>query len=304
MIEEKIMNSYLEPTGFLGTGASLLADIALLAYILLIVPSMIIGYVFARQGKHRPQHQIAMTFVTAINWFFIIFLMLVAYNFDVVDNMATQPGNVRYLLPTLHGLLGLPAQVLATFIIVRMFIEDRAVAAAKRRGETKFNQYWWKQAKLIMQIAFGLWLATAALGILTYLIRYDVLPSSPQQGVSVLPVMTEAVDDPMQTEEAVPDGTGEVIVTERAPVVTEEVPPLETAESGSGTGLQFVIRTRVPVVVTEEAVMPLIPVVVTEEVIVSPPVATQEVAPPVVTEEADDDDNDGGQGRGRGQGGG
>jgi len=265
---------------------------------------MIIGYVFARQGKHRPQHQIAMTFVTAINWFFIIFLMLVAYNFDVVDNMATQPGNVRYLLPTLHGLLGLPAQVLATFIIVRMFIEDRAVAAAKRRGETKFNQYWWKQAKLIMQIAFGLWLATAALGILTYLIRYDVLPSSPQQGVSVLPVMTEAVDDPMQTEEAVPDGTGEVIVTERAPVVTEEVPPLETAESGSGTGLQFVIRTRVPVVVTEEAVMPLIPVVVTEEVIVSPPVATQEVAPPVVTEEADDDDNDGGQGRGRGQGGG
>src|SRR5687768_14872850 len=74
---------YLEPQGFLGTGASLLADLTLLAYILLIVPGMIVGYVFARQGKHRPHHKWAMIIITVVNWLLIFFLMIAAYRFDV-----------------------------------------------------------------------------------------------------------------------------------------------------------------------------------------------------------------------------
>src|SRR5689334_9458943 len=129
------MNPYLQPPGFLGTGASLLADITLLAYILLIVPGMVAGYILARRGRHRPHHKTIMITITAVNWLLIIFLMLTAYRYDVIGNIASQPTNARYLMPTIHGAIGLVAQLLATYIVFRMLREDTQVAAAKKRGE-------------------------------------------------------------------------------------------------------------------------------------------------------------------------
>ena len=214
---------YLQPQGFLGTGASLIADLSLLAYILLIVPGMIVGYVFARQGKHRPHHQYAMIIVTVINWLLIFFLMIVAYRFDVIANITEQPGNARYLMPTIHGILGLVAQVLATYIIYRMFREDSQVARAKARGESKeqLRKYWFLNAKPFMRVTLLLWLATSLLGIFNYLIRYEVLPTF--GAGSVVPVVTE---------EAVPAATVEAIATLDSlsvdPIITPE--PATTPE--------------------------------------------------------------------------
>jgi len=214
------MNLYLEPPGFLGTGASLLADITLLLYILVIVPSILVGWVFARRNMHRPQHRNVMIGITILNWVLIVTLMIVAYRFDVADNITTQPTTLRYLLPTLHAVLGLPAQLLATYVVIRMVIEDTQVAQAKRRGETgkTLSRYWFKQAKPIMRLTLGLWLATAALGIVTYVIRYNVLPSG-AAGDAVAPIATEEVLTPVETLEIT------------APVTTPEItPPLETPE--------------------------------------------------------------------------
>ena len=47
------MDPRLQP-GLLGTGASLLADLTLLAYLLLIVPGMLAGFVFARRKHFEP----------------------------------------------------------------------------------------------------------------------------------------------------------------------------------------------------------------------------------------------------------
>ena len=106
------MNPYLQPAGFLGTGASLLADITLLAYVLLIVPGMIAGFVFARRGKHRPQHKLMMMTITVVNWLLILFLMLFAYRYDVAGNIASQPTNAP---PgnTVLGRLSKPPAVMA-----------------------------------------------------------------------------------------------------------------------------------------------------------------------------------------------
>ena len=222
------MNPYLEPQGFLGTGASLLADLTLLAYILLIVPGMIMGYVFARRGKHRPQHKNVMIGITVINWLLIVFLMIVAYRFDVADNLGKQPINPRYIVPTIHGLLGLLAQLLATYVIFRMLREDSQVAAAKQRGEKgkQLSKYWFTSAKPFMWLTLILWLITSLLGIGNYLIRYDVISVG---GGGATPVATEepavvttpevmATDEPVMTEEAATP----------APVVTEE--PAATPE--------------------------------------------------------------------------
>jgi len=224
--------NYLQPQGFLGTGASLLADLTLVAYVLLIVPGMIAGYVFARQGKHRPHHQVIMTIITVANWLLIFFLMIVAYRFDVAGNIGAQPGNARYLVPTLHAILGLPAQLLATYIIYRMYREDSQVAQGKARGETKdqLRKYWFLNAKPFMRVTILLWLATALLGIFNYLIRYDVLPAFGRGPTA--PVVTEepaatpqpTATEPAITPEADADNNGE-------PAETPE--PIETPEAGS-----------------------------------------------------------------------
>jgi uncharacterized membrane protein YozB (DUF420 family) len=219
------MNLHLEPQGFLGTGASLLADISLLAYILLIVPGMLAGAVFARRGQHRPQHKWIMTSITIINWLLIIFLMVMSYRYDVAQNIGQQPTNTQYLLPTLHAILGLPAQLLATYIVIGMLREDSQVARAKARGETNLQKYWFRNAKSKMRVALTLWLATAALGILTYLIRYEVIPNTVLGGSVPAPVATEDIPAPESTEElATPEATNDIA----APEATE---PLETPEA-------------------------------------------------------------------------
>lgn len=217
---------YLDPEGFLGTGASLIADLTLLAYILLILPAMITGFVFARRGMHRPHHKYIMTGITIVNWVLIIVLMLVAYDFDVADNISDNTGNGRYLLPTLHAILGLPAQLMATYIILRMLREDSQVASAKKRGEENLEQYWFKSAKWMMRLTLVLWLATAALGIITYVVRYDVIDNfnlgdgnTEESGIA--PLATEEVPVPEATDE-VPSATEEPENNSPDPVQTEE----------------------------------------------------------------------------------
>ena len=222
------MNPYLQPPGFLGTGASLLADLSLLAYILLIVPGMITGFVFARRGKHRPHHKATMITITVVNWLLIIFLMLTAYRYDVVGNIATQPTNGRYLMPTIHGILGLVAQVLATYVIYRMLREDSQVAAGKVRGETvqQLSRYWFKSAKPIMRLTLILWLITALLGIFNYLIRYDILPTfasnSAAPAVTVEPAATKEVLTTAEPAVTVEPAVTKEVATTPEPAVTKE----------------------------------------------------------------------------------
>ena len=223
------MNPYLQPPGFLGTGASLLADLTLIAYILLIVPGMIAGYTFARRGLHRPYHKYTMMTIVTVNWFLIIFLMLTAYSYDVIGNIGSQPGNPRYLMPTIHGILGLAAQGLATYVIYRMVREDTLVARGKQRGETKeqLSKYWFLNAKKFMRLTLVLWLATALLGIFSYLIRYDILPK-----FSNAPIAPVATEEPSATDE--PASTVEPTVTDE-PAATLEVSG-DDDNSGSGSG--------------------------------------------------------------------
>lgn len=216
------MNWYLEPQGFLGTGASLLADVTLLAYILLIVPGMLVGYGFARAKRFRPNHKWTMITITTVNWILIVFLMFVAYGYDVVGNIAEKTSNARYLLPTIHGLLGIPAQLMATYIVWGMLREDRLVKAAKARGETQLERYWFKNAKTKMRVTLALWLITAAFGVGTYLVRYNVVPAFQLRQPNIAPIATEEAPDP--TEEATPAATEEApAATEEAPAATETV---------------------------------------------------------------------------------
>jgi predicted lipoprotein with Yx(FWY)xxD motif/uncharacterized membrane protein YozB (DUF420 family) len=237
---------YLNPPGFLGTGASLLADVTLIAYILLIVPGMVLGYIFARTNRHRPHHRNLMIGITAVNWLLILWVMVAAFNFDVAANIGTQPSNPRYLYPSIHSALGLVAQLLATYIIFRMIREDVQVAAAKARGEDNLSRYWFTSAKPTMRLVLALWFVTAALGFVNYVVRYNVVNLG--------------------------GGGGEVVATEEAaPLATEEAAPAEASEEAAPVATDEAAPTDAPVVATEEA---------------APLAATEEAAPVAETEEA------------------
>lgn len=284
-------NLYLEPPGFLGTGASLLADLTLLAYILLLMPSMIVGFIFARRKMFRPHHRNVMTGITIVNWILIVFLMLAAYRFDIADGIIRAPGNPRYWLPTLHGLFGLVAQILATNNVIQMAREDRNVAAAKRRGETDLRRYFFRFAKPLMRWTLALWLITSLLGISSYLIRYNVVPAF-AVNVDTPPVSTPEIQAPVSTNEVgAPNSTADVGM----PVSTDEAsPPISTSEL---------------LISTDEVEAP----VTTPEAFIRPPTRTPR--PPVTTQEAEadpeapvetpelEDDDSSGRGRGRGRGG-
>jgi predicted lipoprotein with Yx(FWY)xxD motif/uncharacterized membrane protein YozB (DUF420 family) len=269
---------YLNPPGFLGTGASLLADVTLIAYILLIVPGMVLGYIFARTNRHRPHHRNLMIGITAVNWLLILWVMVAAFNFDVAANIGAQPSNPRYLYPSIHSALGLVAQLLATYIIFRMIREDVQVAAAKARGEDNLSRYWFTSAKPTMRLVLALWLVTAVLGFVNYVVRYNVVNLGGAGGEVVAteeaaPLATEDAAPVEASEEAAPAATdAPVAETEEAASLAETAEAAPVVETEAAAAVAVVSTAAAAVVATEE-------VGVAETAEAAPPPATAPVRP-------------------------
>jgi uncharacterized membrane protein YozB (DUF420 family) len=151
--------------GFLGTGAARASDISLVAYILLLVPGMLIGFVFARRQSFS-QHKVFMTLVTLVNWAIILYLMAVSYS--QAREFAASGGTTNLVLPTIHLITGLTAQIIATVSLIRMWFE---------RTLPKSLRY--EPIKPQMRLTLGLWLVTAVLGVSIYIMWYGV-PFSPR----------------------------------------------------------------------------------------------------------------------------
>lgn len=219
--------------GFLGTGASLMADLTLLAYILLIIPVMLVGFVFARRKMFVPHHKLIMTTLILINWLLIGFLMINSYAQGVLPNLGSNLTNPVYFLPTIHLVTGAIAQILGTYLVIRMWFENQLPG-------------WFKvqRIKRYMRLTLGLWLVTAALGVLIYFTWYSSSPAT--AGDAIEPVATPEVTPeaealaPESTPEAEPAETPEVEVEDddsdddAEPVETPEVEaPETTPEAGS-----------------------------------------------------------------------
>jgi uncharacterized membrane protein YozB (DUF420 family) len=208
------MDPRLQP-GFLGTGASLMSDLSLLAYVLLIIPAILVGFVFARRKLFRPYHKWTMRGITVFNWVLILFLMQVKYREGVVPGIPQFIGQPAIFLPTIHLLFGAVAQILATYNIYRMYREDSQVKAAKARGEKgqALSKYYFTNAKTFMRVTLTLWLITALFGIITYFSFYTRRPG---QAVTVTPAVTAepgataepgSTPEPPAGQDATPEAT-------------------------------------------------------------------------------------------------
>lgn len=200
MVAAGVPKDFRSDEGILDTDAALMSDLSLLAYVLLIVPSMVIGYGFARSKKFVPHHQVVMTGVMLFNWALIAFIMAVTYDglqeFRSEDSVA---GDFR--LASLHLVIALSAQLLGTYLVIRMWFEDVLPAWAKV-----------KKIKRYMRLTLAGWLIAAALGAVTYIQIYD-LPGSGGSSSDSAPAATpEPSDAPAAsaTELPAPESTPEV----------------------------------------------------------------------------------------------
>lgn len=190
--------------GFLGTNASLASDLSLMAYLLLLIPLMLIGYRFARRRRFN-NHKWVMTGVVALNWVLIVLVMSVSYRQGVAPYVPDQLSDSRVFLPVIHLVTGGVAQVLATYLVLRMWLESVLPSALKVKNIRRY-----------MRATLALWLVTVAFGVVIYIAFYvpasvagengDLAPVATQEANPLQPVGTEesvpAVPAPSATEEA------------------------------------------------------------------------------------------------------
>jgi uncharacterized membrane protein YozB (DUF420 family) len=238
-------------TGFLGTGAPLLSDLNLLAYILILVPLMLVGFYFARRKMFEPYHKFTMTTITLVNWGLILFIMAVRYGSTVAQEMPGGITKIADLLPTIHLITGGLAQIVATYLVIRMWFEDVLPEWMKV-----------KRIKRYMRFTLAMWITTAVLGIVTYFIWY-VIPESPLTGVNPPAATPEVTPD--FTPEVVPNGTAEV-----APITPPDAAPTMNADAAT---INAIVEATVNAMLTMEA-PPVTPSAATPEV---QPAATPEV---------------------------
>jgi uncharacterized membrane protein YozB (DUF420 family) len=195
--------------GFLGTGASLASDLSLLAYIVLLIPAMLVGWGFARRKLFRPHHKLTMTTITVVNWVIIVLLMALRYANWVAPHLQEGLGDPSRLIPSVHLIFGVVAQLLATYLVILMWAENILPAGLRTRN-----------IKPVMRITLALWLVTAILGITTYFTWYS--PASAPIASPAPAATQEATVEPapIATEEASPDETP--IPEEPVPLSTEE----------------------------------------------------------------------------------
>lgn len=158
------MEALKSTPGFLGTNASLLADINLVVHILFYI-MLCLGVTAQLNGKYKWHDRLQIP-VVVLNLFFIAFVMIPSF-MNIAPDVPANLGQTFFLVPTLHGILGALAQGVAIYcLLAGLKILPRKIGVLR---------YW-------MWLAFVLWTIVTLLGIFIYIIWYTGGTSSSTVG--------------------------------------------------------------------------------------------------------------------------
>ena len=194
----------------------------LLFYLVVMTPSILLGFYFVRTKRFRPHHRGIMTAVTLLNWVLIAIVMVGSYGGSI--SYGTSPeatGDIpfRYaILPTLHLITGGIAQLLATYLVLLMWTEDLKME--------RLLPFRIRNIKTPMRLTMGLWLVSILLGVGIYAVWRA--PATTQ--ASELPAVIEEASASTEVAPAVIEEAS--ASTEAAPAVSEEAPASTEAPSG------------------------------------------------------------------------
>lgn len=140
--------------GFLGTDASLLADINLIAHILMYIV-LCLGVTAQLRRKYHWHDRFQIP-VVVLNFFFIAFIMIPSF-LTIAPQLPGKLGDPFYLIPTIHAALGLLTQGIATYcLLAGLKILPRKIGVLR---------FW-------MWTTFVLWTIVTILGIGIYIVWY------------------------------------------------------------------------------------------------------------------------------------
>jgi plastocyanin len=143
--------------GFLGTNASVLADISLILGIFVAL-TLTVGMILAVLKRYQV-HRWVQTTAVAINVAQVLTIMIASFLKSAAPGIPQRLGETYYYAALIHALLGLTTLVFGTFVALR---GNELVPQA-----LKFNNY-----KLFMRTAYSLYILVTMLGIWLYATWY------------------------------------------------------------------------------------------------------------------------------------
>jgi hypothetical protein len=158
------MIEFLHSPGFLGTSANMFADLTLVVE-LLILALFSFGFYLAVKGKYDT-HKWVQTAGVVLTGILAIWLMTIPYRNLVLQDQGGPREGIFYLVTTLHAVIGFLAFSLGTFVALR-----------GHKLVPKFLQF--RNYKLFMRTAYGLYLVTIVLGVWLYYTWYVVIANPP-----------------------------------------------------------------------------------------------------------------------------
>ena len=173
-------------SGFLGTNASQAADVNLVLHGLMVA-SLLVGFRLARAGDIGA-HRINQTCVVLINLVSIVSVMIVSFARVVVPS-AGSPGDPLVAVAAAHGLLGLTAEGMGIYLLLRM---NNLIPPRWRFGNFK----------LFMRATLIQWLVVTTYGGVLYWVWYAPVqtgeasqsaPAAAQPAPATLPVVAAPI---------------------------------------------------------------------------------------------------------------
>ena len=157
------MFSFLAMKGFLGTGAPFGADLNLVVQFIM-GSALVAGAALAKQKRYTA-HGICQTTVLLLNLIMIALVMLPSFRLQVVPAFPRVFRKRYYTVATIHGLMGMAAQLLGLYIIL--------VAGTNIVPQPLRFTHWkpWMRAELM------LWSVVLLSGAWTYYVWY-IAPGS------------------------------------------------------------------------------------------------------------------------------
>lgn len=227
--------------GFLGTRASLLVDTNLVVQILFYV--VLCAGVVAQRRQLYHWHDRLQIPVVVLNFFFIIFIMVVSFSQQVVSYLPERLGQTYYLVASGHAGLGTLAEVLAIYcLLAGTKILPRKIGVLR---------YW-------MWATFGVWTAAVLLGVGTYFVWYTgEAPGLSEEELAAL-TLTEpnAHTVVMRNFEFAP---GEIVIGVGDTIVwlnQDNAPHTATGDNGAFDSGTFAQAESFSTTYTEEGVFP------------------------------------------------
>jgi uncharacterized membrane protein YozB (DUF420 family) len=158
------MTELLHSAGFLGTNGNFAADMTLVLSIL-VATLFSIGFFLARQRNYKA-HRWVQTIAAATNLVLVLWMMLLPFRDFVWKDVGGPRPVIFYIVTSIHAIIGTVTLIFGVFVALRgngLMIQP-----------LKFKNY-----KVFMRTAYGLYMATTLLGILVYITWFVIIPNPP-----------------------------------------------------------------------------------------------------------------------------